>query len=308
VLLAGLVRVLFEVQQSDDGLRFLPRAPLATAPPGERQFGQPPGPAEARFLGAELLSRAGTALVLHRGSAEHASHIARQLTRQCNLQVGLGAYEGEPPADESAITVSRRHPPSGWTESGGYWVRDWDGPPQLWVQNKGHVFRDTERVLTDLLLRVSPQRERPAPFPDANYELAARFGELASGEVAVSASSRSRRGTGRLTLPEGEVALRAGASQFSVRAQPDPRRAGIVALRVSAAAPRPDPAELSVTLPPGWWLVYARDMTGRWDRVRDPVGLVGLADGRRRLSYEFSAGEEPIHLSFDLARLEVPSL
>lgn len=308
VLLAGLVRVLFEVQQSADGLRFLPRAPLATAPAGERRAGQPPGPAEARFLGEELLSRAGTALVLHRGSAEHASHIARQLTRQCSMQVGIGTYDGQPPAEESAIIVLRGRPPSGWTESGGYWVRDWDGPPQLWVRNKGHVFRDTERVLTDLLLRVSPQRERPAPFPDASYELAARFGELASGDVAVSASSRSRRGIGRLTLPEGEVVLKVGASQLAVRAQPDPRRAGIVALRVSAAASRPDPAELNVTLPPGWWLLYARDMTGRWDRVRDPVGLLGLADGRTQLSYEFSPGEEPIYLSFDLARLEVPSL
>ncbi len=75
----------------------------------------------------------------------------------------------------------------------------------------------------------------------------------------------------------------------------------------SASTPRPEPVELTVTLPPGWWLIHARDMTGRWDRVRDPVSQFHLADGRSRLVYSFRAGEAPIHLTFQLARLKVAS-
>ncbi len=308
VLLAGLVHASFEVQESATGPRFVPRGPLATAPPAGGEVHQSVGAPGGSVLGDELLSRAGRALILHRDSAEHAAHIARELTRQCNRPIGIARYDGKPPTDESAVILSRGPPPGGWRSwAGGYWTREWDGPPQLWVRNTGRVFADTENVLTDLLLRLTPQRERPAPYPDANYELAARFAGLTSGEADVSAFSPRRRASGRLKLPEGEVTLSAGDSELTVRAGPDRQHAGILDLEVSAAGPRSRAAELTVTLPPGWWLVYARDMTGRWDRVRDPVGEAGLPDGRTRLSYHFSAGEDPIYLSFDLARLEVPS-
>jgi len=93
----------------------------------------------------------------------------------------------------------------------------------------------------------------------------------------------------------------------TVRAEPD-RGRSVLKLSVGAGGPRPDPVELSVTLPAGWWLLNARDMTGRWDRVRDPAGEVRLPDGRVRLVYSFAEGEEPVHLTFELTRLKVPGV
>jgi len=84
----------------------------------------------------------------------------------------------------------------------------------------------------------------------------------------------------------------------------EPREAQrLLKLRVSAPGPRSAPAELLVTLPAGWWLVYARDMSGNWDRIRHPVGQIRLADGRIRLVYSIAAGDAPLNLSFDLTRL-----
>ncbi len=317
VLLTGLVHALFDVRQSPDGLQFVPRVERPAWPATELPEGSE---SAAPFDGEDLLAKSGAALVLHRDSTAHASRIAQELTRQCNRQIGIGTYGRKPPATESAIVVSRGRPPAGWLNTlRGYWVREWDGPPQLWVQNKGHVFLDTDGVLTDLFLYMSPRREAPLPFPDASLELAARLSELpptgrsagASEEPAaewadLSARSLWGRARGRLDLNGGDTTLEVGSAKLTAKAEPD-RSTGILKLHVSAAAPRPDPAELSVTLSPGWWLVYARDMTGKWDRVRDPVGEARLRDGRTRLSYSFSAGEEPIHLSFHLARLGVPS-
>ena len=90
-------------------------------------------------------------------------------------------------------------------------------------------------------------------------------------------------------------------------AEPDLGR-GVVKLSVVAGTPRPDPVEAIVTLPAGWWLLNARDMTGRWDRVRDPVGEIRLPDGRKQLVYSFAEGEEMVYLTFELTRLEVPEL
>ncbi len=305
VVLVGLVHALFEIQQSDGGPQFVPKGPLP-AELATEWYGtlvlEPP------FDGDDLLARSGPALVLHGDSAAHASRIAQELTRQCNRLMGIARYDGKPPAEQSAIIVSRARPPAGWVQAlRGYWVREWDGPPQLWVQNKGHVFVDTDPVLTDLLLYIPPKREAPLPFPDANYDLAARFSHLTNGKADVAVRSPSGQVTGQLELPEGEMTLRAGAGEITVRARPDREHAGILDLGVGASGPRPEAAELTVTLPAGWWLVYARDMAGRWDRVRNPVGEARLPDGRTRLSYHFSAGEDPVHLSFDLARLQVPA-
>jgi hypothetical protein len=68
-------------------------------------------------------------------------------------------------------------------------------------------------------------------------------------------------------------------------------------------APHLTQAEVSVTLPAGWWLVRARDMSGEWDRVRDPVGEIRLPDGRIRLDCSFRPSDRPLSLTFTLARL-----
>jgi len=76
-------------------------------------------------------------------------------------------------------------------------------------------------------------------------------------------------------------------------------------LTVTAAGSRAAQSELSVTFPPGWWLVFARDMTGKWDRVNDPVTEIRLPDGRVRLVYDFRPGRDPVNLTFNLAQLRV---
>jgi hypothetical protein len=296
VVLMGLVHALFESRQADDGFTFVPKARARTSTDAPA----PPFDAE------KLLRRSGPALILHSNSPEHAARVARDLARQRGESFAVADFSGQPPAKASAIIISPAQPPAGWRAiPRGYWVRDWSGPPQLWVRNKGHVYADTDPLVADLLLYLSPQRAEPLPFPDANFALAARLGELNGGEAALSAVSRFRRASGRLDLAGGSETLKVGQAEVNVRAEPD-RGRGALKLSVGAGGQRPDSVELSVTLPAGWWLLNARDMSGRWDRVRDPVGEVRLPDGRIRLVYSFAEGEEPVHLTFELTRLEVP--
>ena len=295
VLLMGLVHALFDVQHGEGGPEFIPKAssPTATAAP------VPPFDAKA------LLVRSGKALFLHDRSPQHAARLARELLRQRDQQFAIAAYPGHPPTDSSAVIISRANPPRGWRSTPrGYWVREWQGPPQLWVRSKGHVYLDTDPLLTDLLSLLVPRRQKPLPFPDANLDLAARFGEVPSGEAELSAVSLFRRAQGRLNLAGDQVSLEAGRAELKAKAVPDNEHR-LLKFTVTAAAPRPDPAALTVTFPPGWWVVCARDMTGKWDRVEDPVRRVRLPDGRSRLIYSFRAGDDPLYLTFDLARLKV---
>ncbi len=295
VLLMGLVQALFEVDAADGNLKFVPKTGAVAA--GASAVVRP-------FEAERLITQAGPALILHENSPNHAARIARELTRQCNRQFAIAKYAGQPPKDKSAIIVARKAAPTGWRQLGGYWLREWEGPPQLWVMNVGHVFRDTDRLVNDLLSYLPPKRERPLPFPDANYELVGRFGEQPAGEAELTAVSLFHRDAGRLDLAGGEHVIKLGAVTLVATAVPDAERR-LVKLTVSALAPRPTSSELSVTLPAGWWLIYARDMTGKWDRVRDPVGQYELSDGRLRLTYSFRPGEERLDLTFELARLAV---
>jgi hypothetical protein len=306
VVLMGLVRAFFEREEAEGGVEFVPKA----VKKGESDTGPPTAPFDAE----QLFSGAGDSLLLQERSREHAHRIARELLRQCNRAFAVSDYGGKPPAEESAIIVSRNQPPPGWKRvMRGYWVRDWPGPPQVWVRNAGHVFLDTGPFLTDLFLLRPVEREKPAPLPDASFDVAARFGrlpgengsdapEFAPARLTVVSGSRAARGT--LNLAGGKTTLAAGEAETTVTARPD-REAGLLRLSASSPGPRPKPVELSVTLPPGWWLVYARDMTGGWDRVRDPVAQIWLPDGRIQLNYVFGQGEYAVNLTFDLACLSL---
>jgi hypothetical protein len=293
VLLMGLVHALFDVQHTEAGVGF------------HRKTGRPeasPAPAPP-FDAEQLLARSGAALVLHERSEQHAARIARELLRHRGRQFAITDHRGSPPDDVSAIIVSRRNPPSDWRRTPrGYWVRWWEGPPQLWVRNKGHVYLDTDPLLTDLLSLLTPQRERPLPFPDANYDLASRLAEPPSGQAELSAASLSRRAAGQLDLAGDKVALEVGGAELTVSAREE-EGGRLLELTVGAVGMRPNPVELSITLPAGWWLVCARDMTGRWDRVRDRVSEIRLPDGRIRLVYSFASGDAPAYRTFSLARL-----
>jgi hypothetical protein len=241
--------------------------------------------------------------MLHERSEEHAARIARDLLRHRNRRFATISHRGSPPDDVSAILVSRRSPPSDWRLTPrGYWVRRWEGPPQLWVRNKGHAYLDTDPLLTDLLSLLTPQRERPLPFPDANHGLASRLADRASGQAELSAVSLSRRAAGQLDLAGGKAALDVGDAKLTVSARAEDG-GRLLKLTVGAAGTRPAPVELSIALPAGWWLVCARDMTGGWDRVRDPVKQIRLPDGGIRLAYSFAPGDATLYLTFDLARL-----
>jgi hypothetical protein len=293
IVLMGMVHALFTRQTVDGKLQFVPK-PRARAAP----VISPPA-----FDAERLVRDRGRALILNESSPEHAARIARDLIRQRNQRFAIAPYRGEPPASSSAIIVSRSRAPAGWRQIADYWVRDWSGPPQLWVQNKGHVYLDTDRVINDLMSCLAPKREKPLPFPDANFDLVSRFGEAPSGEAEVAAVSLFRHAEGRLKLPGGQVKLTPGSAEITATAEVDrPQR--VLKLTVGMG-PHQTEVEASVTLPAGWWLVYARDMTGTWDRVRDPVGETRLPDGRIRLDYSFRPSDKPLSLTFSLARLAV---
>jgi len=293
VVLMGLVHALFEKDTADGQTRFLPRS----LPQTEARSPAPAFDARALLADGQLES------VLQSGSPRHAERVARAITRHWNRRFGIAPYAGAPPSDRPAIILSRSGPPTGWKQTPrGYWIRPWEGPPQIWVRNKGHVYLDTDPFLTDLFSYVPPRREKPLPFPDANFDLAARLGERGRGEAELSLSVLGRADRGRASLGGGRATLNAGEVEVSVVTEPREAQR-LLKLRVSAPGPRSAPAELLVTLPAGWWLVYARDMSGNWDRIRHPVGQIRLADGRIRLVYSIAAGDAPLNLSFDLTRL-----
>ena len=295
VLLMGLVRALFDVQRDGQRVEFVLR-PQAThkSPPAAREFD-----AEA------LLAEAGPALILHRRAPEHAARLARELARHRNALIAVSEYPGAPPATRSAVIVSPGRPPAGWRETeGGYWVRVWNGPPQLWIRSKGDVYRDTDPLLVDLLSYLAPRRERPLPYPDANYELLSRLGEEPAGKAAVSLATGARRRTGEIDLSGDDVTLSLGREAVRVLAVPDKQK-HLLTLRVKSEAPRESPITVTITLPAGWWLVYARDMSAKWDRVFDPAQQIRRPDGGVELTCAIRSGESPVGLSFDLGRLRV---
>jgi len=306
LVLLGLVRASFERESKEGRLEFLPKAS------GRRAFDT--SPPVAPFDAGRLIAARGASLVLHENSPEHAKRLARELLRQRNAIFGISEYAGALPSENSAIIVSPRNPPSGWKRVlRGYWVRDWSGPPQIWVRNAGHVFLDTQPFLTDLFLLLPPEREAPAPFPDANFELVKRLGRVPGGPeqdkpeftpAALTIRSGARASRATLSLADGKETLTVGESRVTVSARPD-AQAGLLKLSVTASGARPRPVELSVRFPPGWWLLYARDMSGAWDRTRDPVTQIWLPDGRIELDYVFSEGEYGVSLTFDLACLAV---
>jgi hypothetical protein len=299
VLLMGMVHALFDVGQGPGGAGFI-RKPT----PAVDEEAQPPplfGAQQAR----DLLARAGPALILHDQSPEHAARLARELLRQRNQEYAIGIYPGVPPEDRSAIIISPSLPPEGWIAQPGYWLRKWEGPTQLWVRNGGDVYLDTDPLLWELLPDLMPERAQPLPYPDASLDLVRRHGERPSEQAEVTAVSGSAKASGLLKLAGGKLSLKAGKPEF--RAEASAAEEGTVKLTVAAAADRAEHCDVAVTMPPGWWLVVARDMTGKWDRVEDPVGEIRLSDGGLRLVYSFDAGGEPISLTFDLARLKVRS-
>jgi hypothetical protein len=303
VLLLGLVHALFDGQRVGSMVTFVPRgSPSAVAVEAE------PPPLFDAAAAQELANPASRAVILDDASPKHAARIARELLRQTNRLWTIQRWPGRPPDDRPAIIVSRSAPEVTWAQSpAGYWVRQWDGPPQVWVQSNGGVWLDTEPLLVDLLSFITPQRQAPMSFPDADLDLAARFGEEPSGRALVAASAGSAVSWGFLDMSGARTSLNAGQSEVEVALRYDGSRR-VTELRVSAQAPRPNPVEADVTLPPGWWLVRARDMTGRWDRVEDPVRQFHLPEGGTRLHYSFRQGADPVYLTFELAKLQVSTL
>jgi hypothetical protein len=299
VVLMGMVDAFFDVRREGGAVHISPR-------PRAHVSAEIEGTVPLLFnaeAAEQLLAKAGPILILEEQSAEHAARIARELLRQRNKAFGIGSYAGLPPDDRSAIIISPSLPPAGWAAAPGYWVRRWEGPPQLWVRNAGDVYLDTDPLLTDLLSYLAPQRDKPLPFPDANFDLVTRWGEAPSGEGEVTAASKSETASGRLHLTGDRVSLKLANSAFEVRA--DAAAGNLLKLTVAAPAGRAEAAEIAVALPSGWWVVFARDMTGKWDRLADPVSEYRLPGGGLKLVYHFRPGADSLSLTFDLARLKV---
>jgi hypothetical protein len=290
-----MTHALFDTHREGKELHVARRpAPLAVAQPAEDEPG---------YDVQDLLANTSGPLILQDQSPEHAARVARELLRQCNRQVGIAPYTGELPPDISAIVISPSDPPDTWLPApGGYLIRAWSGPPQLWVVNLGNVFRDTDGLVRDLLTSLAPQREKPLPFPDANFDLAARYGEPPSGVADVTVSSGARSMDQSLDLAAGRTSARVAAAEVEVQAGVSSHQ-GALDLTVNAA--RPQGADIVITFPAGWWLIYARDMTGGWDRAVDRVTETDLPDGRLRLHYTLPPNSQSFHVTFTLARLRV---
>lgn len=302
VLLMGLVHALFDAHREGNRVSFTPKPA-----PAEVLFQPPPSPPLDQQTARALLEGAGEALLWHQGCREHAARLARELLRHVNRQFAVRTYPGTPPEGQSAIIISPSAPGDGWEAApAGYWVRQWDGPPQVWLINQGHVYKDTEPFLVDLLSLLPPEREQPLPFPDANLDLVARWGEAPAGEAELTIASGRTQRRDRLDLAGGRAAAPAVGGEIRVEASPG--EGNLLKLSVVALAGRTEPVEIGVTFPPGWWLVVGRDMTGTWDRVEDRVREVHLPDGGLELSYSLRPGRQPFSLAFELARLRVKEL
>jgi hypothetical protein len=295
VLLMGMTHALFDTYREGKEFHLVRRpAPLTVALPAKDEPG---------YDAQDLLANASGPLILQDQSPEHAARVARELLRQCNREVGIAPYTGELPADLSAIIISPSDPPDTWLPApGGYLIRAWSGPPQLWVVSLGDVFRDTDGLVRDLLTALAPQRDKPLPFPDANFDLAARYGEEPAGVADVTVSSGARSVDRSLNLAGGRASLRLAAADAEVQAGSSSHH-GALDLTVTAA--RPQGADIVITLPAGWWLIYARDMTGAWDRAVDRVTDTHLPDGRLRLHYTLPPNTQPFHTTFTLTKLRV---
>ncbi len=301
VVLMGLSHALFEIEYKAGTVSFVPRGE-----PDAVEYERPGFAPMDREAAEKLVDAKGRALILQEGSPEHAARIARELTRQRNQEFRTGAFTGQAPAEQPAIIISAAPAPSDWAQQHlSYWKREWEGPPQVWVMNTGDVFKDTEPLLRDLLCALPPRREKPMRYPDANLDLVARFGEAPEGEAELTAKCGDTVSITSVALDGATATLKPQGAEVRVATAWE-RQARIVRLTVSAGR-RSQPTELTVTLPAGWWLVRARDMTGKWDRVEDPVREADLPDGRTRLAYSFRAGSEPASTAFELARLRVRS-
>jgi hypothetical protein len=299
VLLMGLTHALFEIKYEAGTVSFVPKGP---APVVEyERSGFPP---MNRGTAEKLVDITGRPLILQEGSPEHAARIARELTRQRNQEFRTDAFTGQAPEDQPAIIISTAPAPSDWPQQHlSYWQREWEGPPQVWVMNTGDVFKDTEPLLRDLLCTLPPLREKPMRYPEANLDLVARLGEAPEGEAELAAKCGDTVSITSVALDTATATLKPQGAEVTVATAWE-REERMVKLAVSAG-PRPQPTELTVTLPADWWLIRARDMTGQWDRVEDPVREFDLPDGRTRLAYSFRAGTEPVSTTFELARLRV---
>ncbi len=217
-------------------------------------------------------------------------------------------FTGTPPEDRPAIIFSPADPPVGWfATDGGYYPHTWSGPPQLWVKNLGNVYEDTDALVSDLCSYLAPQREKPLPFPDANYDLVAREGEAPAG--------RGRRG-GLLERALRHTEARSfrrrsgpptGADRGACSSTPDRDKKNILKLRRHGDTTRAGGGKRDACRP-GWWLVvrprHAAAAGTGWairspkSACRRPHSSELLAPGERRTS---SA------VSFDLGRLKVDS-
>ena len=297
VLLMGLVHSRFEVQHDSGRVQLLPR-PARGVEPVE---------SPSALFNAEdaesLLANTGGALVLHDRAPEHAARLAREILRQRNRAYAVGSFTGLPPDDHSAIIIAHSAPPDGWTMAPGYWVRNWSGPTQFWVLNRGDAFLDTDPLLFDLLSFLAPKREKPLPFPDAEFDLASRWAASSGGEAEAMLLSGAEQKQERLKLSGDRVAIK--LSQAQVTLQISSGESNTLKFTVTAAGGRAAQSHLAITFPAGWWLVLARDMTGKWDRVNDPVAETRLPDGRIRLTYDFRQGGDTLSFEFSLAQLKV---
>lgn len=276
-----------------------PRAAPAL-PSAQEQVGWPAQ--IARFVGGAT----PRFVILHDNAPNHARRIGVEILKHKRFVVpiepldrerlGAGQYG-------NAVIIAKSIPPAG---DGRYPVVRQGSALQVWIEDTGHVWADTDPLVDDLV-RFSPppppRGEHPMPAPNASHDLARRVGAAPSDPVRVQISSR-----------DGPMLMACGAAMVEDTTSLDRRRSlqemqaqredlpkpfvlvaskipgSVTELVVTAESDRLAWVTVTVTLPVTYWVVSSRGNPG-WDRMADPVREYRDPDGSKRLVFQLHPGD-----------------
>lgn len=252
------------------------------------------------FLGHE----AAKIVIVHDGAYAHAAEIAANLVRQKQWWVPIVPLSKASPilaGSRNCIVISKQMPEGPVIFRGrNYLVVRRGSATQIWVKNGGHVYNDTQGLITDLINWSSVRCTKPQPFPGANESIAQKFGQTPNDWLSWSIKMGGKSARFKLNLPKkaGPVSV-PGIPEVKISAS---LAKNLVAWSVAAQA---KPAEVAVVLPPGYWVVNSRDYG--WDRVADPVEEWHQPDGSKQLIFRLHPSlDRPKSVTLKLAKLIPP--
>gem|GEM_PF-3027277 len=293
---------------------------------------------------SRLLDDSPQFALLDNDSVAPARELATQLARYYGAPVSLTPWRGTFPGKDNYIFVSPTPPPA--PEGGrktdifagdNYQGASFDvgGRTQtiIWVKNRGKVFSDLQGLEYDLLRAALPRR-KPTPYPKSDILVAQQIGEMPQGSLAVTMTCDRP-----VKFACGDQVFEGKQAEFSLDLTKSvPPKTGdllvtaptengkIIALTVSAGArapaqtfrPQLSPlsplygakARVTVTFPPGWWLVEASNLQSGWNRLSDPIEEIHRSDGHRTYVFQITfprSGQKAIALRLARPAISPPS-